>query len=295
MNKFILAIWATAAVIFGLGVLVLVQGGIITPASHNGPGLQLKVNREMHQVLAQEARQSTARSAATKTSALASDDQGTSAGAASSTASPSSDSDSSSMSASVGTGATSQGAFVRDDGQVGATADTNIADAGSQAGGARASSGLAASGSLDGQQTGAAGNSMTTAVVAPDDGSSQPAVQSWVVVTGQKAMMHSEPSMSAPGLFAFPVGRRMGLISTQKGWMQVQDPQSGATGWIQADQFSGSGSQMADSGNGNEAMAQNGGDDGWNGQTWSGRRHRHRHGNGGGVITNFFRRAFGGD
>jgi hypothetical protein len=58
--------------------------------------------------------------------------------------------------------------------------------------------------------------------------------QEWVQVLVSGAGMHPTASEDAPMLFAFPYGRTLRVVSRYEGWVEVVDPQSAATGWMQA-------------------------------------------------------------
>jgi hypothetical protein len=58
--------------------------------------------------------------------------------------------------------------------------------------------------------------------------------QEWVQVLVSGASMHGAASDDAPMLFAFPYGRVLRVVSRYEGWVEVTDPQSAATGWMQA-------------------------------------------------------------
>jgi hypothetical protein len=58
--------------------------------------------------------------------------------------------------------------------------------------------------------------------------------QEWVQVLVSGAGMHGAASDAAPMLFAFPSGRVLRVVSRYEGWVEVTDPQSAATGWMQA-------------------------------------------------------------
>jgi hypothetical protein len=58
--------------------------------------------------------------------------------------------------------------------------------------------------------------------------------QEWVQVLVSGAGMHGTASDEAPMLFAFPSGRVLRVVSRYEGWVEVTDPQSAATGWMQA-------------------------------------------------------------
>ncbi len=58
--------------------------------------------------------------------------------------------------------------------------------------------------------------------------------EEWVEVLISGAAMRSTASEDAPMLFAFPYGRNLKVVSRYEGWVEVTDPKSGATGWMQA-------------------------------------------------------------
>ncbi|MGE3527984.1 MAG: hypothetical protein AB7G54_00985 [Methyloceanibacter sp.] len=58
--------------------------------------------------------------------------------------------------------------------------------------------------------------------------------QEWVQVLVSGAGMRGAASEDAPMLFAFPYGRVLRVVSHYEGWVEVTDPQSAATGWMQA-------------------------------------------------------------
>jgi hypothetical protein len=58
--------------------------------------------------------------------------------------------------------------------------------------------------------------------------------QEWVQVLVSGAGMHGAASDDAPMLFGFPYGRVLRVVSRYEGWVEVTDPQSAATGWMQA-------------------------------------------------------------
>lgn len=53
-----------------------------------------------------------------------------------------------------------------------------------------------------------------------------------VMVSGSP--MRATASEDAPMLFAFPYGRTLKVVSRYEGWVEVTDPKSGATGWMEA-------------------------------------------------------------
>jgi hypothetical protein len=58
--------------------------------------------------------------------------------------------------------------------------------------------------------------------------------EEWVEVVISGAAMRATASEDAPMLFAFPYGRNLKVVSRYEGWIEVTDPQSAATGWMQA-------------------------------------------------------------
>jgi hypothetical protein len=58
--------------------------------------------------------------------------------------------------------------------------------------------------------------------------------EEWVDVMVSGAPMRATASDDAPMLFAFPYGRNLRVVSRYEGWVEVADPKSGATGWMQA-------------------------------------------------------------
>jgi hypothetical protein len=56
----------------------------------------------------------------------------------------------------------------------------------------------------------------------------------WVQVISSGSPMRATAAEDAPMLFAFPYGRKLKVISNYQGWVEVTDPTSGATGWMQA-------------------------------------------------------------
>ena len=56
----------------------------------------------------------------------------------------------------------------------------------------------------------------------------------WAHVVAGTADMRSEPSMQAPLVYALPSGWQVRVISRQPGWVQVQDANSGAAGWVES-------------------------------------------------------------
>ena len=58
--------------------------------------------------------------------------------------------------------------------------------------------------------------------------------EEWVEVIVSGAGMRATAGDDAPMLFAFPYGRNLKVVSRYEGWVEVTDPQSAATGWMQA-------------------------------------------------------------
>jgi len=58
--------------------------------------------------------------------------------------------------------------------------------------------------------------------------------EQWVEVMVSGSPMRATASDDAPMLFAFPSGRTLKVVSRYEGWVEVADPKSGATGWMQA-------------------------------------------------------------
>ena len=65
-------------------------------------------------------------------------------------------------------------------------------------------------------------------------GGSEDEPQEWVQVLVSGVGMHGTASEDAPMLFAFPYGRVLRVVSRYENWVEVIDPQSAATGWMQA-------------------------------------------------------------
>ncbi len=59
----------------------------------------------------------------------------------------------------------------------------------------------------------------------------------WVRVAGTEAVMRADPDEAAPMIVAFPVGRKLDLVSEKDGWTKVEEPKSATVGWIKADQL----------------------------------------------------------
>jgi cytoskeletal protein RodZ len=56
----------------------------------------------------------------------------------------------------------------------------------------------------------------------------------WARVVAGTADMRSEPSMQSQLVYALPAGWQVRVISRQPGWVQVQDANSGAAGWVES-------------------------------------------------------------
>jgi len=67
----------------------------------------------------------------------------------------------------------------------------------------------------------------------PDAGQDEADVE-WAQVVAGTADMRSEPSMQSPMIYALPAGWQVRVISRQPGWVQIQDANSGAAGWVDA-------------------------------------------------------------
>lgn len=107
-------------------------------------------------------------------------------------------------------------------------------------------------------------------------------LQEWVQVLVSGVGMHGTPSPEAPMLFAFPYGRTLRVVSRYEGWVEVTDPKSAATGWMQAQYLA----PVAAPGTPQEAEAMYDEED----PRWR-RRWWRRHGGGFGDMIN---RALGG-
>lgn len=58
--------------------------------------------------------------------------------------------------------------------------------------------------------------------------------EEWAQVIVSGSGMRASASEEAPILFAFPYGRNLKVVSRYEGWVEVTDPKSSATGWMQA-------------------------------------------------------------
>ncbi len=74
--------------------------------------------------------------------------------------------------------------------------------------------------------------------VGPQDGEEGTAQEvgegEWAHVVAGTADMRSEPSLSSQMIYALPSGWQVRVISKVPGWVQVQDANSGASGWVDA-------------------------------------------------------------
>jgi hypothetical protein len=62
----------------------------------------------------------------------------------------------------------------------------------------------------------------------------QPERDEWAHVVASTADMRSEPSREAALIYALPAGWQVRVISRSNGWVQIQDANSGAAGWVEA-------------------------------------------------------------
>jgi hypothetical protein len=68
----------------------------------------------------------------------------------------------------------------------------------------------------------------------PGAGEGPAEADEWASVVAGTADMRSEPSMQSPLVYALPAGWQVRVISRQPGWVQVQDANSGAAGWVES-------------------------------------------------------------
>lgn len=66
----------------------------------------------------------------------------------------------------------------------------------------------------------------------PDQGPMEE--EEWAHVIAGTADMRSEPSLNSQLIYALPAGWQVRVISREAGWVQVQDANSGASGWVEA-------------------------------------------------------------
>jgi Bacterial SH3 domain len=62
----------------------------------------------------------------------------------------------------------------------------------------------------------------------------RPEREEWAHVVASTADMRSEPSREAALIYALPAGWQVRVISRSNGWVQIQDANSGAAGWVEA-------------------------------------------------------------
>jgi hypothetical protein len=68
----------------------------------------------------------------------------------------------------------------------------------------------------------------------PGAGEGPAEADEWANVVAGTADIRSEPSMQAPLVYALPAGWQVRVIARQPGWVQVQDANSGAAGWVES-------------------------------------------------------------
>jgi Bacterial SH3 domain len=68
----------------------------------------------------------------------------------------------------------------------------------------------------------------------PGAGQEGPERDEWATVVAGTADMRSEPDLRSPMIYALPSGWHVRVISRQPGWVQVQDANSGAAGWVES-------------------------------------------------------------
>ena len=68
----------------------------------------------------------------------------------------------------------------------------------------------------------------------PGAGEGPAEADEWAKVIAGTADMRSEPSMQAPLVYALPASWQVRVIARQPGWVQVQDANSGAAGWVES-------------------------------------------------------------
>ena len=106
----------------------------------------------------------------------------------------------------------------------------------------------------------------------------------WAHVVAGTANMRSEPSLASQMVYALPAGWQVKVVSKAPGWVQVQDANSGASGWVEATAIAPLAAQ--------ERRAGYGGYPGEEGYPYGEpQRQKPR---GGGQFGDFLRRAFGG-
>ena len=115
----------------------------------------------------------------------------------------------------------------------------------------------------------------------------------WAHVIAGTADMRAEPSLQSQLIYALPAGWQVRVISREPGWVQVQDANSGASGWIEATAIAPGPGPNAAQGYGRYQRGPNGGpysryaDEGYPypPPRWQRRR---------GEFADFLRRALGG-
>ena len=65
-------------------------------------------------------------------------------------------------------------------------------------------------------------------------GPDQPEREEWARVVASTADMRSDPARDAALIYALPSGWQVRVISRSNGWVQIQDANSGAAGWVEA-------------------------------------------------------------
>lgn len=74
--------------------------------------------------------------------------------------------------------------------------------------------------------------------------------EEWAHVIAGTANMRSEPSLQSQLIYALPAGWQVRVISRAPGWVQVQDANSGAAGWVEATALAPGGGPDAGGGHG---------------------------------------------
>jgi len=128
----------------------------------------------------------------------------------------------------------------------------------------------------------------------PRAGEQGPEQEEWASVVAGTADMRSEPDLRSPMIYALPSGWHVRVISRQPGWVQVQDANSGAAGWVESSALAPSGGPGARPGYGGYGQGYGGpygpppryADEGP--YPWQGPRRRV------GEFGDFLRRALGG-
>jgi len=128
----------------------------------------------------------------------------------------------------------------------------------------------------------------------PGAGEEGPEQEEWASVVAGTADMRSEPDLRSPMIYALPSGWHVRVISRQPGWVQVQDANSGAAGWVESSALAPSGGPGARPGYGGYGQRYGGpygpppryADEGP--YPWQGPRRRV------GEFGDFLRRALGG-